>query len=75
MKASKQTSVIQPAVTEDRYVLELSEHEARMLRNLSGKEHRTREFSFLIALDQFFPNDYKINYGGVKKVTLTMEPK
>lgn len=74
MKVSKK-AVLKPAEFEDRYVLELSEHEARTLRNLAGKEQHTREFSFLTSLNQFFPNDYENSYGGVKKVTLTMEKK
>ena len=62
-----------PAVIEDRVVLELSIHEARVLRALYGKSseaHGRSKVEFLSVLNEMFPADYTICYDGISSVTI-----
>ena len=62
-----------PAVTEDRVVLELSIHEARVLRALYGKSrdaNGNRKIEFLSVLNDLFPEDSVICYAGISAVTI-----
>ena len=62
-----------PAVVEDRVVLELSIHEARVLRALFGKSTGSNKVGFLSALNKLFPDDCEICYGGIESVTIKGE--
>lgn len=62
-----------PAVIEDRVVLELSIHEARVLRALYGKSsdpNGLRKIEFLSVLNDLFPEDYASCYDGIDSVTI-----
>ena len=66
----KEIQAPQPAVTEKRVVLDLSEHEARVLRALYGKicpvgDHYAA-IEFLSKLNKLFPNDAGLSsFGGI----------
>lgn len=74
----KEIQAPQPAVTEKRVVLNLSEHEARVLRALVGKlcggGAHYRAIAFLGKLDELFPGDYLLpEFGGIKSYTVRSE--
>jgi hypothetical protein len=78
MKASTHIVEIKPAVpavTEERVALDLSVHEARVLRALFGKSNYKAQntLEFLAQLNRLFPLDYTINYAGITGVTVELE--
>lgn len=78
MKASTRIVEIKPAVpavTEERVVLDLSVHEARVLRALFGKSNYKAQdkLQFLGVLNRLFPLDYTTNYDGITAVIIETE--
>jgi hypothetical protein len=75
----KEVTPATPAVTEKRYVLDLSEHEARVLRALHGRMRCApleflKAFRFLDELNKEFPGAYREpDYGGIARFDVSID--
>ena len=72
MNVEEYTVPPEPQPVEKRYRLDLSEHEARVLRAVWGKSAGGPDaIRFLSRLDEFFPEDSAVSYAGISLVRIS----